>query len=63
MPQRLSLCVLRRYRQDYETLFHVVILSKHHHPLDQGEGAARYEAVYKIIKNYAAIGKSCGLHN
>jgi hypothetical protein len=28
----LVLCVLRRtYRQDYETLFHVVILSKHHH--------------------------------
>jgi hypothetical protein len=28
----LSLCVLRRtYRQDYETHFHVVILSKHHH--------------------------------
>jgi mannosidase alpha-like ER degradation enhancer 1 len=28
----LGLCVLRRiYRQDYETLFHVVILSKHHH--------------------------------
>jgi hypothetical protein len=32
MPYRLGLCVLRRiYRQDYETLFHVVILSKHHH--------------------------------
>jgi hypothetical protein len=28
----LGLCVLRRtYRQDYETLLHVVILSKHHH--------------------------------
>jgi hypothetical protein len=27
-----GLCVLRRTcRQDYETLFHVVILSKHHH--------------------------------
>jgi hypothetical protein len=32
LPYRLGLCVLRRkYRQDYETLFHVVILSKHHH--------------------------------
>jgi hypothetical protein len=29
---KLGLCVLRRtYRQDYETLFHVVILIKHHH--------------------------------
>jgi hypothetical protein len=25
------LCFRRTYRQDYETLFHVVILSKHHH--------------------------------
>jgi hypothetical protein len=32
MPYRLGLCVLRRiYRQDYESLFHVVILSEHHH--------------------------------
>jgi hypothetical protein len=32
MPYTLGLCALRRmYRQGYETLFHVVILSKHHH--------------------------------
>jgi hypothetical protein len=32
MPYRLGLCVLRRtYRQDFETLFHVVILSKYYH--------------------------------
>jgi hypothetical protein len=32
MPYWTSLCVLRRTcRQDYETLFPVVILSKHHH--------------------------------
>jgi hypothetical protein len=32
VPCRLGLRVLRRtYRQDYETLFHGVILSKHHH--------------------------------
>jgi hypothetical protein len=32
MPYRLGLCVLRRtYKEDYETLFPVVILSKHHH--------------------------------
>jgi hypothetical protein len=35
----LGLCVLHRtYRQDYETLFHVVILSKHHHHQFGGEG-------------------------
>jgi hypothetical protein len=34
----LSLYALRRtYRQDYNTLFHIVILSKHHH---QGYGNA-----------------------
>jgi hypothetical protein len=32
MLYRLGLSVLCSiYRQDYETLFHVVILSKHHH--------------------------------
>jgi dynein heavy chain len=32
MLQRLGLCVLRRtFRQDYETLFHILILSKRHH--------------------------------
>jgi hypothetical protein len=32
MPHWTGLCVLRRAcRQDYETLLHVVILSKHHH--------------------------------
>jgi hypothetical protein len=32
MIYRLGLCVLlRTYRQDYETFFHIVILSKHHH--------------------------------
>jgi hypothetical protein len=32
IPYWMVLCVLRRTcRQDYETLFHVVILSKHHH--------------------------------
>jgi hypothetical protein len=32
IPYWMGLCVLRRTcRQDYETLFHVVILSKHHH--------------------------------
>jgi hypothetical protein len=25
--------LFRTYRQDYKTLVHVVILSKHHHPL------------------------------
>jgi cold shock CspA family protein len=39
MPKRLGLWFLRRiYRQDYETLFHVVILSKHHHyHISEGE--------------------------
>jgi hypothetical protein len=33
----MGLCVLRRtYRQDYETLFDVVILSKHHYIGIQG---------------------------
>jgi ABC-type branched-subunit amino acid transport system substrate-binding protein len=32
MPSRLGLCVLRRtYRQDYETLFNVIILVEPHH--------------------------------
>jgi hypothetical protein len=43
MSSRLGLCGLRRtYRQDYETLFHVVILSKHHHYRHQADA-------YKMI--------------
>jgi hypothetical protein len=39
MPHRLGLCVLRRvYRQDYENLFRVVILSKHHHNIYKSLG-------------------------
>jgi hypothetical protein len=46
MLYSLGLCVLRRTcRQDYETLFHVVILSKHHHQDDM-----TFEQIMEIVE-------------
>jgi hypothetical protein len=54
MPYRLGLCVLRStYRQDYETLFPVVILSKHHHHhIYSYECVLIIEIMYKYIQIY-----------
>jgi hypothetical protein len=51
MPYRLGLCVLRRtYREDYETLFHVVILSKHHYHLKRLHANPYFYPYYTIAR-------------
>jgi hypothetical protein len=60
MPQRLGLWdLLRTYRQDYETPFHVVILSKHHHYDDDDDD----DDVYLIITKWQWVTKSFSIRN
>jgi hypothetical protein len=52
MPYRLGLCVLRRtYRQDYETLFYLLILSKHHHYHDYLHFRSQFQTISTYMIN------------